>query len=297
MDYQNPKIPEGINTSTSHPLKEFFLLTTGVLGVVAIAALLFALLAEQLAIYIPFETELKWAEKITEYKNRETNKQSEPNNVIDSKDTPMKHYLDELAAKISTAQALPPEMKITVHYQDSDVINAFATLGGHVFLFRGLLEELPNENAVAMVLAHEIAHIKHRHPIRSAGRGIIIGMALTMVSSALGNSMINQVLTNTGGLAVLKFSRDQEDEADQTALESLRKIYGHVFGASELFEIMQQAESTRLTPEFLSTHPLSQQRINAIHTFQSKHNIAEEIKLTPLPDGLFKVLTKQTTPE
>ncbi|MFC1602824.1 M48 family metallopeptidase, partial [Pseudomonadota bacterium] len=184
-------------------------------------------------------------------------------------------------------QALPPEMQITVHYMDDEMVNAFATLGGHLFMFRGLLEKLPNENAVAMVLAHEIAHIKHRHPIRSMGRGIIFGLAVTMVSSSLGNAMTDQVVANTGGLTVLKFSRDQEAEADQTALSSLHQLYGHVEGADRLFEVLEQeGEGEQLQmSEFFSTHPLSESRINDIHSFQAEHATTASRATAPLPDG------------
>ena len=64
-----------------------------------------------------------------------------------------------------------------MHYDASDTVNAFATLGGHVVIYRGLLEKLPNENVVAMVVAHEIAHIKHRDPVAALGRGVAITLA------------------------------------------------------------------------------------------------------------------------
>ncbi len=57
MEYSNPKIPEGINTTNEHPLKEFFILSVGVLGLILIAVLILSLAAETLAVYVPFETE------------------------------------------------------------------------------------------------------------------------------------------------------------------------------------------------------------------------------------------------
>ena len=275
MKYSNPEIPEGINTSTQHPLKEFILLTGGVLGTLLIVVVILTLLADRLAVYIPFEVEMQMASRVTDGLSAE-----------EVESLPIEIYLNKLADKIAAEQDLPPEMQLTVHYVDDELVNAFATLGGHLFMFRGLLEKLPHENAVAMVLAHEIAHIKHRHPIRSMGRGIIFGLAITMVSSTLGNAMTDQVLTNTGGLTVLKFSRDQESEADQTALNALYRLYGHVDGADLLFKVLEQAtEGDPLqTPEFFSTHPLSERRIDNIRTFQREHAATADVVIAPLPD-------------
>jgi len=276
MKYSNPEIPEGINTSTQHPLKEFFLLTGGILGTVLAVVVVLTLLADQLAVYIPFELEMELATRVTD---------EVP--AAESESPQIEIYLNGLADKIAAEQALPPEMQITVHYVDDDLVNAFATLGGHLFMFRGLLETLPHENAVAMVLAHEIAHIKHRHPIRSMGRGIIFGLAIGMVSSTLGNAMTDQVLANTGGLTVLKFNRDQESEADQTALNSLYQLYGHVEGADALFEVLERVsgDDQLQMPEFFSTHPLSENRINNIHSFQTEYSAVENRTTMPLPEG------------
>ncbi len=275
MKYSNPEIPEGINTSTQHPLKEFALLVGGVLGAVLVVIVVLTLLADRLAVYIPFELEMQLASRVTDGLPAE-----------EVKPLPIERYLNRLADKIAAEQALPPEMQITVHYVDDDLVNAFATLGGHLFMFRGLLEKLPHENAVAMVLAHEIAHIKHRHPIRSMGRGIIFGLAISMISSTLGNAMTDRVLANTGGLTVLKFSRDQEWEADQTALNALYQLYGHVDGADRLFKVLEQATEggSLQRPEFFSTHPLSKHRIDNIHAFQAGHPATADATVVALPE-------------
>ncbi|MCG8488419.1 MAG: M48 family metallopeptidase [Candidatus Thiodiazotropha sp.] len=269
MKYSNPQIPEGINTSKQHPLKEFFMLTAGVLGLIVAAVLLLGFFADKLAHHIPFEVELKIASK-------ELLEASEPG--------PMQSYLEGLTERIVSAQALPEEMPITVHYVDDDTVNAFATLGGHIYMFRGLVEQLPNENALVMVLAHEIAHIKHRHPIRSLGRGVIIGLALSMLSGTMGDMMANQIVSNTGMVTSLTFSRDQERESDKTALETLMALYGNVVGADQLFKVLQEAGGAMEVPEFFSTHPLSEKRIQHIHAFGRELSPSTaEAQATPLP--------------
>ncbi len=269
MEYSNPQIPEGINTSQEHPLKEFVILTGGILAIVFAVLLVLGVMADKLAHHIPFSVELS----VTEGRFDD-----------DKSDVPMKRYLNKLAQRIVVAQQLPDEISIKVHYIDSDTVNAFATLGGNILMFRGLLEQLENENALAMVLAHEVAHIKHRHPIRSMGRGIAIGLALSVVSSSLGNSVTEAVLGSAGQVTVLKFSRDHEREADETALLTLRNMYGHIAGATDLFEVFRKLEKQRFaSPEFFNSHPLTDKRLQRIQQFKSEIGQSGDAKKTPLP--------------
>ena len=133
MDYSNPDIPEGINYSKTHPLKEFAILTAGVFGVLLIMVLVLGFFADHLAQFIPYRVEKNF------------------HFLVPAKDDgppPLKAYLDDMTRRIAAAEDLPGEMKITVHYVDSDIVNAYATVGGHVVLYRGLLEKLQHENAL-----------------------------------------------------------------------------------------------------------------------------------------------------
>ena len=176
-------------------------------------------------------------------------------------------------------------MNIKVHYIANDTVNAFATLGGHIVFFRGLLKKLPNENALAMVMAHEIAHIKHRHPISSMGRAIIISIAIAAVAGSTDNSTLGNILGDTSLLTALSFTRDQERDADNTALASLATQYGHTQGSKSLFEIFQsyEKENNISTPEFFSSHPVTKDRINNIDRLSEKQNWKNRGELTKLP--------------
>jgi len=267
LEYTNPEIPEGINTSKSHPLKEFFWLTSGVIVVIAILMLLLILLADIFTGYIPFSIEKKISFSTF---NQEPVKGALPD------------YLQSLSNRIATAQELPDTMTITVHYLDDETVNAFATLGGHIFLFKGLLEKLPNENSLVMLLAHEIAHIKHRHPIKSIGRGIIIGLVMSALSSSGSDSISEGILGEAGYLTLMKYSRDMELEADKTAIRALNSIYGHLAGADDLFTVLQKEMTGLELPEFFSTHPLNEARVKEIKSYISTQSTLERNKITPL---------------
>jgi predicted Zn-dependent protease len=249
LEYSSPEIPEGINYSKTHPLVEFAYLAGGVLGGLFLLLLALGFFADRLAHHIPYSVEQDIRLLVPE----------------DNAATPeLQTYLDGLARRIVAHQALPEDMVITVHYVDGDMVNAYATLGGHVVLFRGLLERLPNENALATVMAHEIAHIKHRHVIRSLGSALVVGVVVSVFSSSLGDTLIAGVIGDTGELTGLKFSRSHETEADTTALATLRQLYGHVHGGEDLFEALQEEDGTAYVPEFLSTHPDIERRIARI---------------------------------
>ncbi|MCP4697611.1 MAG: M48 family metalloprotease [Gammaproteobacteria bacterium] len=250
MEYQNPEIAEGINVSREHPLKELAWLGGGALLLIAVITLALGWIGAHAAKYIPFETEVSLAAKF-DFPAR----------------TPVTEYLQGLADKLTAAQGMTKSMPITVHYMDDDTINAFATLGGHIVIFRGLLEKLPNENALAMVVAHEIAHIRARHPISGLGRGVAVGLALAALSGLTDSAVMENLLGSAGLLTALHFSRDQEREADKIALNALAAHYGHVQGATTLFDLFIQEARERgesWQPGFLSTHPLSKDRITMI---------------------------------
>ena len=157
VEYENPNIPEGINVGTEHPLKDFALLAIGVLGTIVLLIVVLAWSAEYVARFIPFSFEQALIGKF------ETTLEADDKPAEDFED--VQRYLESLTARIVAAENLSEEMSGTVHFVDDVTFNAFATLGGHFVIFRGLLERMPSENALAMVIAHEVAYIKLRDPI------------------------------------------------------------------------------------------------------------------------------------
>jgi len=277
MRYENPKIPENINTSKEHPLKEFSILLIAAVILVILGSLLFGFAGSWLAGKIPFSTE----KKITSL--YDMSQQSD-----DKTHPKISQYLQTLADKISKAQNLPAEMKIITHYMDDETVNAFATLGGNLFIYRGLLEKLPSENSLVTLLGHEIAHVKYRHPIKSLGRGVVMSIAL---SAVIGTDA--QVLGDAGMLTILKFSRDMEKQSDEEAMQTLHSLYGHLNGGTKLFKIFQKMRvdmDSKEPSEFFSTHPLDENRILNFSIIAKQKGWKLNGELTPLPNFFKKSL-------
>jgi predicted Zn-dependent protease len=273
IEYSNPPLPEGVNVSRTHPLLDFARLAAALVAIVVIAVVILALVAERLASRVPFEMEQALAAQFSD--------RLPPPNGISG-------YLQGLADRLTAADPLPPGMKVTVHFVDEPTVNAFATLGGHVVVYRGLMEAMPHENALAMVIAHEIAHVRLRHPANSMGRGLAISLGLSMISAGMGDSLAADALGSAGLLTELSFSRDQELDADAAGLANLNALYGHVQGADVLFQRMAElltTDSLRV-PALFSTHPLDEERIYAIVDLAQSSRWATEGELTPFPEAI-----------
>ncbi|WP_299821637.1 M48 family metalloprotease [uncultured Pontibacter sp.] len=149
--------------------------------------------------------------------------------------------------------------------KDDTMLNAFATPGGHIYVFSGIVKYLDDEDHFAGVLAHEIAHADKRHSVKQLQRDY--GIAL-LLSVALGNNpgTLKTIAAQLGGtLAGLRFSRDAETEADNTSVDYLSGTNHYACdGAAGFFIKMQQDAQQANPPEFLSTHPDPGNRVQNI---------------------------------
>lgn len=279
MQFENRAPDENVNYSTEHPLKEFAWLVGGVLGSLLIITFLIGFFAGELAARLPYRYEKALA--------AETASQL-IDKAPDARSAAIELELNRLATRIAAHMPLPEGMQVTVHYQDTPELNAFATLGANIVIYRGLLAHLPDENTLAMVLAHEMAHAQLRHPARSLGRGVAVGIVLSALDSGMGRNAAGGALGATGGISLLKFSRNQERDSDAAALAAVAALYQHVGGAQDLFRVLQStgAGSETLRVSMLSTHPLSQERIDSIATLARARGWPADGARTPLPAAL-----------
>jgi beta-barrel assembly-enhancing protease len=148
---------------------------------------------------------------------------------------------------------------------DDAVQNAFATPGGYIYIYTGLIKYLDNADDLAGVLGHEIAHADLRHTVRNLqkiyGVNILLSIALGQQPSAL-EQIAGQI---AGTLAGLSFSRAYEREADAKSVEYLSHTPYACNGAALFFTQINQENSGGRPPEFLSTHPNPENRVENIN--------------------------------
>lgn len=283
---ENPKIPEGINASSEHPLKEFALLLVAIGGFVIVLVVTLSIMAEMFAGYVPFSWEKKLTASFEGQDQQELSIEELP------EEQALLHGVEfaikELGEALVPHADLPEEMQLTFHLMDEGVPNAFATLGGHIFVTTGLLSALESENGLAMVMAHEIAHIKDRHPVKALSRGALIQLVLSVTVGSQDSAALQAVLGNTGLLTLMSFNRDMERDADSAALLTLERKYGHVVGADEFFVKMSQQIMSPEWQSFFQTHPHTDSRIENIESKMSSGSISKP--LIPLDPRIQKYL-------
>lgn len=184
-------------------------------------------------------------------------------NLLDHGDPVLQAYVENLGMELAAGMELPSGLKLTFFVIEGSSVNAFTTLGGHIFVLDGLVRELDSENSLAMVLAHEIAHAKNRDPLSGASRGILLQILVSSVRSSGGIDPRSSAETGLG-LVLNDYSREQEEVADRLAATGLQRYYGHAGGATRLFEILGAEHGSEEPPEILASHPRIADRIAAI---------------------------------
>ena len=269
--YTNPKVPEGISSGHEHPLAEVAKSSAIVIALFAVVVVGSYVAARLAAPLLPFA----WERALTQ-------RMPQAGIETDSTESLTQRYLTSLAARVAAASDLPADMAITVHYVEGDTVNAFATLGGHIVVFEGLWTLLDSENAAAMLLGHEIAHVKNRDPIRSASGALLVSLAIGILLDDAG--MVENLAGMGSLLTALHFSREQETQADSDAARAVVKLYGHLNGATDLFARIQTvAKRVKRPPAFLASHPHSEARIANLRRQASRNGWTFQGDKIPLP--------------
>lgn len=179
------------------------------------------------------------------------------------------NYLNNLLDYILTSG----EVKYTEEFEwdiyiiaDDSVLNAFATPGGYLYVYTGLIKYLDQEDDLMGVLGHEVAHSDLRHTSRNLQRQYGINILLQLLTGE-DPSQLEQIAGQIAGTAAgLSFSREFEEEADAKSVEYLANTPYACNGAYSFFQKLLDEGQAGRTPEFLSTHPDPENRIEDINT-------------------------------
>ncbi|MEN3029025.1 MAG: M48 family metalloprotease [Aquificaceae bacterium] len=179
--------------------------------------------------------------------------------------------VQEYTKAVGLALAKQADRKLPYQFYvvNSSKVNAFALPGGPVMVTRGLFLRLASESELASVLAHELGHINARHHARFLEKQFGINLLLNIGSLLLGDKPYGQLLLQFGqigaGLLTLKFSRDQEREADRYGILYTYKAGYDPASMIRVFEMFKSMEKGGRPPEWLSTHPLPETRIKEVN--------------------------------
>ena len=189
--------------------------------------------------------------------------------LIQFRDDTVSAYVSSVGKRLARS-AHGPKYPYSFSIADYREINAFALPGGPVWINRGVLHAATNESQVAGVLAHEIAHVAQRHAATQVMEGAFANWGLGLLSAMLGNAGGANAARSAAGAMTnsmfLKFSRDDESEADRVGLQILTSAGWDARGMVELFEILrrEQKRDPSAVETFFSTHPPPQERIEQL---------------------------------
>jgi len=189
------------------------------------------------------------------------------NSVI--KDTVILKAVNEISERL-TNKLENSEYYHKFYVVNNPEINAFASLGGNIVIFSGLLKMADSPEEVAAVLAHEIGHVEEKH----VSKTLINKLGVAVLSSILTGGdptliieILEMTLSNT-------FSRSQEDKADDFSLELLEKSGIPPSSLATFFRKMKKNNDFGYEKqlEFISTHPDTDKRIRKSLRYKTKEN-------------------------
>lgn len=204
------------------------------------------------------------------------------------RDTEIENTLRRWSEPVIKAAGLEPSAINFILIQNND-LNAFVAGGPNIFIYTGLLTSSDNAGEIIGVIAHELGHIRGGHLVRTR-RAIENAGYETMLGTLLGIGAA--IATGNGGVGAavaagtqssaqgrfFGFSRIQESSADQAALTYMEKA---AINPAGLTSFMQKLESQELLPssqqsEYIRTHPLTRDRIEALRTGQERSRWSQQ---------------------
>lgn len=249
MKYTPKLLTKNVNISITHPLREFAILTAGILGALIL-------------VYVLLGFALEWVvvPRIPQSVERSLGELFLGNYAVE--DSPERQYLQGILDRLVEHEP-SQTLDYQIHVEENPMVNAMALPGGHIVLYQGLLDRVESENELAMILGHELGHFAERHHLKGLGRGLVL---LVLSATLLGDqSGITQFLQNSLARVESRFSQRQEQQVDEFGLHLLQKTYHHVAGATDFFERIQKGEPEGPLSYFFASHPSPANRVDFLN--------------------------------
>jgi beta-barrel assembly-enhancing protease len=206
-------------------------------------------------------------------------------------------YVQTIKDSLESNAASP--LPITLTIIDSQSADAFATIGGYVFITMGLIALCDKEEELAGVLAHEFAHVSRRHIAKRVDKEKYINAA--SIASLLAAILVpdakakNAILTMGMGSAQalsLKYSREDEEEADKVgSFMADSSGYGGL-GTADFLRKLKAGGGDKVLPQYLLTHPYHEERIMKLESMWQRKKIDIDTAFFPYLVARAKILHK-----
>jgi predicted Zn-dependent protease len=184
-------------------------------------------------------------------------------------DAATRAYVARIGGRLA-AHAVGERYPYSFSVADYREINAFALPGGPVWVHRGAIQAAGSESQLAGILAHEIAHISRRHAAQQLSNVMVTNLGLSLFGALLGNAggaaAANIAARYVASGAFLKFSRDDEEEADRVGVSIMKRAGWDPHGMIDLMETIraQGKRDPGSLETFFSNHPSPRDRLELL---------------------------------
>ncbi|MFC2171269.1 M48 family metalloprotease [Acidobacteriota bacterium] len=208
---------------------------------------------------------------------------------------PLSSYVDSIGQKLAS-ESHRPQLEWQFKVVDSPAVNAFALPGGYIYVTRGILAHFNSEAEMAAVLGHEIGHVTARHTASRMSKAQLVGVSLGVGGLLVPEFNRYSGLAQTSlGMLFLKFSRDDERQADDLGVVYAAKAGYDPQAFIEVFEMLEgvsEQSSRSPLPNWLSTHPSPENRsariIDATENYRDQaRTLNRDIYVTKLNGMVF----------
>ncbi len=196
-----------------------------------------------------------------------------------SEDAELNDMLQRVGKRVAAVAPLKDARWEFVLFDDPKTANAFCLPGGKVGIYTGILPITKDENGLATVIGHEVAHAVARHGGERVSQGLLVQMGGEALETAMSNqpAATRSLVLQGYGLGsqvgiILPYSRTQELEADQLGLMYMARAGYDPRTAVDFWKRFSayKGEKSSAPPEFLSTHPVDRTRIAQIQSLMPK---------------------------
>jgi predicted Zn-dependent protease len=204
------------------------------------------------------------------------------------------NYVRKFGESLAKA-ARPSPFEFRFYVVEDETLNAFAIPGGAMYVNTGLILAVENTAELAGVLSHEMGHVTARHVAQMANRSRNTGFVANIFYLLIGILTGNPYLANVGGLAgnvagqayMNTYTRDAEREADALAVETMVHAGWNPEGMVTMFETLKKESGGFSGPQFLSSHPATDERIENVQRDISKYPGSASLKYD---DGKLEII-------
>ncbi|MFN3344649.1 MAG: M48 family metallopeptidase [Chloroherpetonaceae bacterium] len=229
----------------------------GLVGAVLVVILFFTVGADALsgaiAKLIPVETEAEFGKAVFQ----QVTSQAKMN-----KDSACVAVLKKCAIIVeSFSNGRPYKFQIVI-VEDS-IKNAFALPGGYIVVYRGILDLMEHQDEFFGLLGHESGHVYLQHGFKRIIRSSLVALTFAMLFGDAGG-LTAILLDNSRALLNLAYDRGEETAADNFGFNALASAGASTYGMISLFEKLNESHGEAKLPAFLSTHPDTKERIQAL---------------------------------